>query len=242
MTRRRRVRRLVSASLAAAGALTGVLFFHLVVMPLVVRHGNETTVPDIRGLELAESQALLDETDLRLGDLKRAFDDHIPGGRVLRQDPPMGFRVKKGREVNLVVSLGPEALRVPDLEGESLEHARFLLLREGLDLGKIRTVHGTEAARNCVVASSPRPGSPLGGRRSVDLLISLGPSGKRYLMPDLRGMEAAAVEALLIERGFQVRRRLWPGKWTGGDQVVEQTPPPGYPIEEGGTVEIITGR
>lgn len=226
---------------AAAGVLAGIIFFHLVVMPLLVRRGRESLVPDLTGLTVTEARTRIAAAEMRLGEQRRTFDDSVPPGRILQQNPPAGFRVKQGREIDQTISLGPEELRVPDLRGESLEHARFLLMQSGLEVGKIRTVHTDEAASNCIVASSPSPRSQLRGRAAVDLLVSLGPPPQRYLMPDVRGRSAHRAAQLLSEAGFDVRRRMWPGSG-GGHEIVEQTPPPGYPIEAGATVELITGR
>ena len=42
---------------AAAGILAGIVFFHLVVMPLLVRRGRESVVPDLTGLTVTEARA-----------------------------------------------------------------------------------------------------------------------------------------------------------------------------------------
>ena len=95
--------------------------------------------------------------------------------------------VKRGRAVDLMVSLGPEALRVPALEGESTTHARFLLQRQRLEMGRVRTVASPDVERECVIASQPPSATPLAGRTRVDLLVSSGPPPARYIIPDLRG-------------------------------------------------------
>ena len=223
------------------GGLCAGLLFHLVIMPVFVRRGQETVVPDVRGLPLSEVARVLAGAVLAEGSITPIVDEHVAAGRVFRQNPPPEFRVKKGREVNLVISLGPAALRVPQLERESLVHARFLLAREGMAVGHIRTVSSQTVPRDQVVAANPAPGSRLSGRSTVDLLVSAGPHRQRFLMPDLRGWDAGTAERLLEQSGIQVRRKLWPGSRSGMNRVVEQTPPRGYPIEEGGTVEILTG-
>ncbi len=227
--------------LVGLGGLGAVLLFHLFIMPLFVRHGQETGVPDIRGLPVREVTGLVAGASLAMGRVTKAVDEHIPAGRIVRQNPPPGSSVKKGRELDLVVSLGPATLRVPELEGESLLHARFLLAREGIMVGKIRTVACRAVPREHIVAVSPPPGTRLAGKVTVDLLVSAGGSGQRYLMPDLRGMEAGGAKEMLEAAGLQVHRRMWPGSRGLTNQIVEQTPPPGYPIEKGGTVEIVTG-
>jgi serine/threonine-protein kinase len=230
------------AVLAALGGLCGVLLFHFFVMPKIVRLGQEARVPDLRGLPADEVEPLLVDERLRLGSIAEAHDDHIPIGHILRHAPTPGFQVKQERAVDLVVSLGPEALRVPALEGESLVHARFLLLQAGLQAGRISQVHCHEVPVNHVLAASPRPGTPLRGQATVDLLVSLGPPRQLYLMPDLRGSDAVRTEARLRAAGFEVGRRRWPGNARQAVVVADQTPPPGYPIERGGTVELLAGR
>ncbi|GAF96960.1 unnamed protein product, partial [marine sediment metagenome] len=166
---------------------------------------------------------------------------HIPAGRIQRQSPPPGLQVKRGREVDLVVSLGPEALRVPAVVGEGLVHARFLLARAGISLGRVLTVSSRLVARDEVVASSPPPGTSLVGSGKADLLVSSGPPPERYLMPDVRGLEVPQVSAALEQAGLKVTRRVWRGARGRLNEIVEQTPPPGYPVPVGGTVELMTG-
>ncbi len=230
------------AFLLFLGAAAAVLLFHYVTMPVFVRHGQEQLVPDVRGLPLEEANRLVAASSLTIGRIAEAMDNHIPAGRVLRQNPMPGFRVKTGREINFVVSLGPAALTVPDLEGESLVHARFLLARDGIAVGKVITMNSRSVPADQVVAASPPPGTSLAGRTSVDLLVSRGALPERLLMPDLRGLEAHRVIEALEREGMHVIRRIWRGAEGRASEVIEQTPPPGYPIDRGGTIEIMTGN
>ena len=60
-------------------------------------------------------------------------------------------------------------------------------------------------------------------------------------MPDLQGQDAEQVQSELEEAGLIVQRRIRPGARGRLTQVIEQTPPAGYPIETGATVEIHVG-
>jgi beta-lactam-binding protein with PASTA domain len=224
------------------GILGGVLFFHTLAMPWFVRHGSETEVPDLRGLSTDEAGPLLAKARLETGTIAEAYHDRVPSGKIVRHVPPPGFKVKQGRAVDLVVSQGPEALRVPALEGESSVHARFLLIQAGLQPGRVRTIRSADVPADHVVASSPQPGTRVGGSSSIDLLVSLGPPPRMLVMPDVRGEDPDAVEASLKEAGFRVEQRFWPGARSEWPRVTDQNPPPGYPVEEGGLIELIMGR
>jgi len=228
--------------LIGVGGLGSILLFQFIVMPLVVRSGQETIVPDLRGLPLSEVLAILTEASLCTGQLDKMYDDHIPSGRVLLQNPPPDSPVKIGREVDLIISLGLEHALVPDLEGESIVHARFLLARNGLSVGRISRVQSRTIPRDHLVATSPPVGCPLSGRTEVDFLVSAGSPHEKYIMPDLIGHSSDEIEQTLTERGFVIQRGIWPGSDSRSTTIVEQTPPPGYPIELAGTIEIITGN
>lgn len=232
-----RTRRLLWIALGAGGA---VVLFHLVIMPIAVRHASDVAVPDLRGLTAAEATVLLQQAALAGGSVNEAVNETQAAGRIFRQSPLPGLRVRRGREVDFVVSAGPATQRVPKLTGDTLFHARFLLEREGIHTGRIRTVTHPNHPADQVLACSPPPGTPLGRRAVVDLLVSSGPPPTRYAMPDLRGLDAEAVKGMLEAAGLRVTRRARP---TGGerrDEVVDQTPPPGHPIAAGGTVELTT--
>jgi len=235
-------RRLLRWVQIGAGALIGLLLVHFLVMPLFVRHGADTLVPDLRGLPLSSVEGQLAERALVRGDVTRAHDEHIPIGRIVRHNPPAGLRVKEGRGVDFIVSLGPAALRVPPLEGESLVHARFLLEQAGLALGKLRRIALSGQPADRIVATRPRPGTPLRGQAAVDLLVSSEGSPARYVMPAVRGRAPGATAAALRAQGFSVRQRNLPGLGGGDGRILEQTPPAGYPVRRGGTIELIVGE
>jgi eukaryotic-like serine/threonine-protein kinase len=225
----------------ALGAAAAVILFQVAIMPIAVKHAHDAAVPDLHGLSASDAAPLIERAALTSGSVTEVVDDFIPAGRIVRQSPQAGARVRRGRQIDLVVSAGPTTHRVPKLAGETLFHARFVLQREEIRIGKVRRITHRSLPADCVVASWPQSGTPLGRRPTVDLLVSSGPPPTRFLMPDLRGLDAQAVKRTLQAAGMQVRQRTRP---TGGEragEVVEQTPPPGYPLEAGGTVEIMTG-
>ncbi len=238
----RRLLRWLASVLSISGGVAGaVLLFHFLIMPLFVRHGREIEVPDVRGLALADAWPILSASDLVPGRLQQAHDDHIPPGRIMRQNPPPGYRVKRGREVDLAVSLGGRELRVPAIVGESTVHARFLLVRAGLAAGRTMRIPSHAVPADQVVASSPRPGGTITGRHVVDLLVSSGPVPETFLMPDLRGLDIDRVSAVLEPTGLTVHRRVRPGARVRLSVIAEQFPPPGHPVTFGGSVELTTG-
>ena len=64
----------------------------------------------------------------------------MPPNAVLRQSPLPGEQVKVSQDVQAILSLGPQKLIVPPLEGRSMRAAHVALLEVGLPLGEVSTV------------------------------------------------------------------------------------------------------
>jgi serine/threonine-protein kinase len=95
-------------------------------------------VGDWKGRSAARAQQVLTAKGLNVDVSDQEFSDSVPDGRVISQDPS-GGRLHRGDTVKLVVSKGPELVRVPDhLSAMGVDAATSLL--EGLGL-KVTTDH-----------------------------------------------------------------------------------------------------
>jgi serine/threonine-protein kinase len=228
--------------LSLAGLLVGLVIFDRVIMPLVVRHGDEVEVPSVLLMDEATADTLLKGHDLGLLVVATRDDPEVPYGRIMDQAPGPGMRVKTGRTVRVLVSSGVKGRLVPELRGQPVSHARILLSREGIRMGKITYVASHELPDHRVLAAHPAPGAPVGEGEAVHLLVSRGKPERAYLMPDLRGQFASRVRNRLEGAGLRVEVRPWPGEPRETNFIVEQTPPPGHRVAQGATVELLTGR
>lgn len=98
-----------------------------------------TTVPDVLGLSRVEAANLLADQGLAVRPAGNAgrYDDKIPVGHVMRQNPDARTLVKRGSGVEMVLSLGPRRVEVPDLAGKALPAAQVQLSALGLGVGRI---------------------------------------------------------------------------------------------------------
>jgi serine/threonine-protein kinase len=207
----------------------GFLVVNVVFMPSLTRQGEEVRVPDLGGLSEREAERLLSSDDLRMSKISEQWSADVPRGYISRQEPEAGSVVKRGRRISVIVSLGAQGTTVPVLEGEGVRRAEIMLEGAGLRRGKIATVYTEEAPRDMVVASDP-PGETLVQQETaVDLLVSLGPIPRRYVLPDLSGRDLDDVSRELRDEGFLVIPRLGGGRGRSG-LIAAQEPMPGTPI------------
>lgn len=138
----------------------------------VSKGAEKISAPDVTGLSKDDAEAQLSKVGLRLGLVTQEFSDK-PIGTVLRQNPPAGEKIDKGKSVDLVISKGKETKKanVPNVIGSSLDLARVSLARAGLTLGSISKRESSEA-EGTVLDQSPMAGEEAGQQTAVNLVIA----------------------------------------------------------------------
>jgi beta-lactam-binding protein with PASTA domain len=202
----------------------------MVAMRYAIR-GQEVVVVDLTGMTQVEAADLLFDQGLGLDVLGGRFSLTVPEGEVLNQTPRAGVSVKRDRSVRILLSLGERQFPVPDVEGSSLRSAQMLLGQRGLSVGNTMYAHSAGGDPSTVVYQSPPAGDMGGADPSVNVLVSLGPIGDYYIMPDVTGQQVDAVTARMRSEGFRVGEiRNTRQAGTAPGRILGQEPTPGYKI------------
>lgn len=201
-----------------------------------------TTVPDLSGMTEAEIGGELVDNGLRLRRNYEAdrYDEEVEAGEVLEQSPKAGSLVKRGAGVEVVVSLGPERLVVPDLTGQALQAAQVELTASGLALGRIVNVFSLGSTPGTVVGQSPEPDSKVGRGSSVALFLSAASRADTYVMPDLAYRDFEVVRYFFERRGFRLGSiKFEPYEGITAGTVLRQYPLPGHPFGRQDVISLV---
>ncbi|GAA3613926.1 Stk1 family PASTA domain-containing Ser/Thr kinase [Marihabitans asiaticum] len=180
--------------LLAAGAAAGLWYLTI---------GQVTTVPDVAGQELTGVEARIADAELSLT-TREAFDEEVPAGVAVRSTPVAGSETRKGSEVVVIVSKGPERFAVPDLLGMTQAEASEALGRVELAAGSVSQAFDEDVPEGQVRSSSPEAGAELRRDATVDLVLSKGP--EPIPIPSVVQQPVAAATATLEGAGFVVTR------------------------------------
>lgn len=221
--------------LVACFGVAGYLSFNL-----FVRSGV-TPAPELVGKAEADAARLLADQGLVL---RRAegggrFNPEIPAGAVMLQQPAPHTLVKRGSPVEVVLSLGPERLTVPELIGKGLAAAQVTLAAAGLSMGRTLQVY-SDRDRGTVVEQAPTPGTAVAPMASVDLLLSQGSARQTYLMPDLVYRDYDRVRLFFQDRGFRfgsVKFERYEGARPG--IILRQFPVAGHPVTRRDAISLV---
>lgn len=108
------------------------------------KHGEEITVPQLKGLSYAAAQKKLVNAGLECVVNDSGYVTRYPAGAVLDQSVEAGMKVKPGREVALTINASaPPTIVIPDLvDNSSLREARSRLEALGFYLNPPEYING----------------------------------------------------------------------------------------------------
>jgi len=189
------LRVLVLLVVALVSALTAMQF---------AIHGREVIVPNLVGKTPAEAQKIAAQTGLPLQVERQYYSSTVPEGRILSQLPASGTRVRRGWQLRVAESLGPQRVQIPSVLGESARAAEINIRRRGLDIGAVAQVAVPGTSADQVLAQSPPPNASDVAAPKISLLVSDNTSPQAFVMPSFVGQSLGSAIAALQDAGFHV--------------------------------------
>lgn len=189
---RRGVVAIVVAALLVLGVGVGVWY---------INSGQFTRVPSLLGQSEQTAKKRLGDAGLDAS-VEKDFSDTFGRGTVMRTDPEPRERIRGNGSVTLVISRGPEIVRVPDLAGESLADAKDALRKVGLAPGVVAHSFDEETDQGDIIRSQPKAGTELRPDAGVALVVS---KGRPVHMPEVTGQSEEEATASLEDAGLDVK-------------------------------------
>ncbi len=227
----------------------GSLLFLLVVSALAAFLGfgkfwslSEVAVPDVVGKQVDNARNILSSNNLRVT-VSDAFNDKVPAGYVISQQPEAGTTVKEQRTITLIVSKGGEITVVPDLRGLNRRDAELQIKNSGLKVGRIDEQFAEDTTQDTVINQNPRPPAQITKGTAIDIVISKGAGPKKVTLPDFQGSllstVASQLESLKLKQGKVTE--ILNDKYPPGT-IVGQNPLPATEVTEGTAIDFSVAK
>ncbi|MDX3325020.1 Stk1 family PASTA domain-containing Ser/Thr kinase [Streptomyces sp. ME02-6979-3A] len=205
-----------------------------------INSGQFTRVPSLLGQTQSAAEKRLADEGLDLKGVERAYSDTVKRGTVISSDPGSGERIRGNDAVKLVISRGPEIVKVPDVESLALAEARRELKKTGLAPGMVTREFSEEIDRGKVIRTDPRAGTERHPDSAVALVVS---KGSPVDVPDLTGLSVEDAKDALDEAGLKAK--VLPDRVNSPEEageIARQTPGSGAEAAEGDTVELTVSK
>ncbi|NUK22946.1 Stk1 family PASTA domain-containing Ser/Thr kinase [Streptomyces lunaelactis] len=167
-----------------------------------INSGQFTRVPALIGKSEKDARQELKNAGLDVKNVRFDFSETVKRGMVISSDPATNQRIRGNGSVKIVVSRGPEIVKVPDVEGKPLAEAERELKKLGLAPGVVTKEFSDEIDQGSVIRTDPEAGSKRSPDSAVALVVS---KGTPIDVPDVTGETLEDATGELKGAGFEVR-------------------------------------
>jgi eukaryotic-like serine/threonine-protein kinase len=199
--------------------------------------GRWKPAPDLVGLAQDEAVALAQAEGLQVEFAEEQYDDEVPAGHVLAQDPT--GRVVRGGTIELTLSRGPEVFGVPDILGATLAAATRQLEDLGLVVVEGEGDYSDTVPEGRVLSVDPEVGTEVRPGEEITVIVSQGRAP--ITVPSLIGQNVDAASNQLRGLGLEPVIEQVDSNDPAG-QVVDQDPGAGSGAEPGDQIRLQVSR
>jgi eukaryotic-like serine/threonine-protein kinase len=186
---------LVLVVVALVSALTAMRF---------AIHGQVVQVPAVVGLAPAEAERAVAGAGLQIEVERQYYSPQVPEGRIMTQLPLPGTKVRRGWQVRVAQSLGPQRVVIPDVTKQSERAAEWNIQRRGLEVGSTAEMQMPGTPADQVLAQSPPANASQVAAPRTSLLVTVASDQPAYVMPSFLGQPLGTASHTLQDAGFRL--------------------------------------
>jgi beta-lactam-binding protein with PASTA domain len=229
-------RPLIYAGVILAFFVIGVVVANFLIMPLLVGRGEEIVVPNVCDMTLDNAIAQLKAAGLQGVVVERRYDNIIEEGSIIIQEPLPEVHVKKGRIINLTVSLGMETIKVPYLAGINYEQGVSIIRNLGLVAANVDSVFSDSIEEGKIIGTVPEAETEVKKGESIRLIVS---KGLVLKMPNVVGLQLSQAQINLEKMGLIIGKIAEVHGSGRKGTIIVQSPEPGRIVNIGDTVTVM---
>lgn len=156
----------------------------------------------VEGISVVEARNKLEKIGLK-SEVEYVENDAYPQNQVISASVEEGVMVEPGTVITLTVSLGSEAVTVPQATGVTYEEAKNRLEKEGFVVNKTES-SSADVERDYVISQNPASGEKAPKGSAVTIVVSTGAEDSKIRVPEVMGKSEDEATIMLVEAGLQV--------------------------------------
>ncbi len=199
---------------------------------------EQATVPNVVGQTEANARSALEAAKLKVGSVTEANSDTVQSGYFISQGLTANSTVEQDTSVNLVISKGPNKVKVTDVIGHEESRATGELQGDGFKVA-VKDVYTDEMREGLVVSTSPAKGELVDPGSTITISVSRGK--EQITIPAVSvGMTFEQAVDELEDAGFEgaIREASESSESVGEGYVTRYDPKSRRTVDPDGTVTI----
>ncbi len=154
----------------------------------MVNDNNSEELEDLTEMSRQQAMAYLNELDIDLSiDTEEQPSEDIAKDSVISTNPVAGTVLKNGDTVTLIISMGPDSVKVPDVAGRSTSEAKSILEAEGFKTN-VEYAYSDTVEVEKVISTNPAKDTDASTGGQITIIVSKGKEIAYYKVPNVVGM------------------------------------------------------
>jgi beta-lactam-binding protein with PASTA domain/predicted Ser/Thr protein kinase len=196
--------------------------------------GRYTTAPSLVGQNQAAATASAKHYGLKVRYTAGIYEEKIPAGTVVGQDPPAKHRIVRGGTIVLTLSKGPERYTIPDVVGRQNTDDLANELANDYRLNvKTTQAYSDSVPTGYVISTNPKKGTVV--RPNADITLTVSKGRAPVTVPNVVGTDYNTANQQLTAIGLVVAQTQKADPQPAGT-VIAQSIAQGSGTEKGKTI------
>jgi beta-lactam-binding protein with PASTA domain len=167
-------------------------------------HGQEVEVPAVLGLTPPDAERSVSGLGFQIEVERQYYSATIPEGRIMTQMPLPGTKVRRGWQLRVAQSMGPQRVSIPDVTRQSERAAELNIRRRGLEVASITEIQLPGTPTDLVVAQSPPANASQVAAPKTSLLVTVTADAPAFVVPNFVGQPLGTASRTLQDAGFRL--------------------------------------
>jgi beta-lactam-binding protein with PASTA domain len=167
-------------------------------------HGQEVEVPAVLGLTPSDAERSVSGLGFQIEVERQYYSATIPEGRIMTQMPLPGTKVRRGWQLRVAQSMGPQRVSIPDVTRQSERAAELNIRRRGLEVASITEIQLPGTPTDLVVAQSPPANASQVAAPKTSLLVTVTADAPAFVVPNFVGQPLGTASRTLQDAGFRL--------------------------------------
>lgn len=180
--------------------IAGIIFFPKLFGPT----GSEISCPDLVGQVYEEIKDDPAYSDIQINIISFENNNDYESGKIFWQKTDPGKAIKKGASVDVKVSLGKKAIKIPDVNNYDLPTAISELKAQGITNITRVEKQDDSVAKGSVIKTVPAAGESIYEGEEIQVYVSIGPPTVFVDVPNLVGLLESDAKIRIQEYGLTI--------------------------------------
>ncbi|BAW91030.1 Stk1 family PASTA domain-containing Ser/Thr kinase [Staphylococcus capitis] len=197
-------------------------------------------MPDLSGKTEKEAEQILKDHHLTMGDISRKYSDKYPENQIIKSEPNSGERVEEGEAIDIILSKGPQKVKMPNLVGLPKDEAVKKLKNLGLKDIDVEQAYSHSVDKGLISEQSVEANSEVAlNDHHIKIYESLGV--RQVYVSDFENKSYSSAKKELESKGFKVQATQENDDKVKKGNIISQSPK-NKSVDEGSIINLTVSK